>query len=55
MHQNNLQVEFDQLIIEFQLATAGILKPDPDLGAQICAAYYLEGELPPLRLYMSAA
>jgi hypothetical protein len=51
----NLSGEADRLIAEFRAATDGILTPDPKLGALICAAYQLDGELPPLRLYKGAA
>lgn len=49
----NLNGELDRLIAEFRLATDGILLPDPELGALICAAYQLDGEMPPLRMWTS--
>lgn len=49
-----LEQQFDQLLIEFQQATAEIWAPDPELGALIRAAYELDGELPPLRLVRAA-
>jgi hypothetical protein len=51
----DLNGELDRLIDEFRQATDPILPPDPELGALICAAYQLDGELPPLRLYKGAA
>lgn len=54
-HPRELSDEAERLIEEFRAATDGILLPDPELGALICAAYQLDGELPPLRLYKGAA
>jgi hypothetical protein len=52
---SEIKSDLDRLIAEFRQATDPILPPDPELGALICAAYELDGELPPLRLYKGAA